>query len=136
MRIKSIIVWSRHRHSAAIVVLLTSLSVVAHAQTKSATPTDANQANLVLSRITSIDQPQPADITVGWNYIHATACQPLFDGISVWLYVFTAEGFIFSTNIPWSVNALLPACQSGNLIAVYVTDASGSVSSILVYSHK
>jgi hypothetical protein len=130
MRIKSI-----------IVVLLASISVGAHAQTPSGAPTDAQQAKPSGSfRATSVDQPQPAaqpqPQAVGWNFVHANACQPIYDGTSVYLYIFAAEGGILSTNFPPFVNTLLPACQSGNLIGFYVTDASGSWSSLLVYSHK
>jgi hypothetical protein len=68
MRIKSIIV----------VLPLASLSVVAHAhtQTQTGTPTDAKQADAsYFSHPTSVNQPQPAAFTVGWNYAHAAAFQ-------------------------------------------------------------
>ena len=121
MRIKSI-----------IVVLLASLSVVAHAhaQTKTDTLTDAKTGNTAgntsgSSRATSVDQPQAA-VAVGWNYYHAAACQAYYDGTFHWLYVITVEGPVFSTPVQADHIALAPACQSGNLVGVYVTSTNGS----------
>jgi len=126
MRIKSI-----------IVALLASLSVVAHAQTQSGTPTDTQQAiTSGSSRMISVDQLQPAAFTVGWNYIHAAACQPYYDGTFNWLFVYAAEGPALYTAFPPFVNSLIPACQSGNLIALYVTDSGGAVSNLQVFSRK
>jgi hypothetical protein len=128
----------RMKIKSIIVVLLALLSVVAQAQTQSGTLIDAQQATTNTSdspRASSVDQPQPK-ATVGWNYGHAVACQPYFDGTLAWLYVYLAEGVTLSTPFPPNLNALLPACQSGNLIAYYVTNTSGSWSTLQVFSFK
>jgi hypothetical protein len=132
----------RMRIKSIIVVLLASLSVVAHAQTKTGTLIDAQQVqqpNTNTSdspRTTSVDQPQPAAITVGWNYGHASACVPYYDGTIAWLYVYLAEGSYLTMAFPPHVNLLIPACQSGNLIGFYIANTSGSLSNIQVFPHK
>ena len=57
---------------------------------------------------------------LGWNFAHAANCVVHYDGVTTWLYFFPQEGGYGYTNNPGFGLILAPACQTGNLIAVFV----------------
>jgi hypothetical protein len=57
---------------------------------------------------------------VGWNYGYITSCATFFDGVNTWYYAFFEGGGYGYTNNPVLVSFISPACQSGNLVGVYV----------------
>ena len=63
-------------------------------------------------------------VVVGWNYGHLSNCQTYVDGSTTWFYVVFKEGSHGWTNNPAIISTLSPACQTGNLIAVYVTSVN------------
>jgi len=62
--------------------------------------------------------PQTA---LGWNYGHIMNYYTQVDGSTTWFYAFIQEGGFGFTNNPSFAITLSPACQTGNLIAVFVT---------------
>jgi hypothetical protein len=59
---------------------------------------------------------------LGWNYGHLTNCYPVVNNAGqTWFWAFVQEGGFGYTNNPSFVTLLAPACQSGNLIGVFVT---------------
>lgn len=74
---------------------------------------------------------------LGWNYVHATSCQFYWDGATSWIYIFPKEGGYWFTAYPPWMNMLAPACQTGNWVGFYVTNAStGGWSTASAYSYK
>lgn len=56
---------------------------------------------------------------------------------NIWLYVYPVEGGVFATADPNFQNAIAPACQTGNWIAFFVTDATtGAWSQVFTYTFK
>ena len=63
------------------------------------------------------------EAVTGWNFVHATNCYT--DGTT--FFVFPPEpsvNSIFTSN-PLYISLLAPACQTGNVIGVFVTSVSG-----------
>jgi hypothetical protein len=70
----------------------------------------------------------------GWNYFHIAACSTAFDGATTWFYVYSQEGGYGVTNNPLIINSVSPACQSRQIVGVYVTSlVPFRWSSIVVY---
>src|SRR6516165_7958756 len=62
-------------------------------------------------------------VVSGWNYFHIANCGVFND----FLYFFPLEAIginFFVTNDLVAIAALTPACQSGNLVAVFITNTS------------
>jgi len=100
----------------ALIVFLGSLSLV-EAQT--------NGSETVNEGELRADQPPTANAVAGaWNYFHVTNCYT--DGGAI--YVFPAESSVvsvlFTTN-PLFIATIAPACQTGNVMGVFVTSVSG-----------
>src|SRR5271157_3395157 len=64
--------------------------------------------------------------STGWIWFHVTNCTLYDSGVGVIeLVVYPQEGGSFYTTVPVFQAILEPACQTGNLIALYVYDTSG-----------
>jgi hypothetical protein len=73
---------------------------------------------------------------IGWNYFHVTNCDIYLSGGYTWLVVYPQEGGYFWTVYPTFQNLLQPACQTGNLIALYVYDSNNDWNQIYTYSYR
>jgi hypothetical protein len=116
-------------------VLIASLSVVGAAQTQDKGAVINGWETTTNSRGSA---PTPApQVIVGWNYYHAYACQTHFDGTFTWVYLFVVEGNLvfFSSNSASYQNPFQSACQSGNLVAIYVPNLS-TWTDLITYSYK
>lgn len=73
---------------------------------------------------------------MGWNYVHAANCNLYTDSGYNFLVIYPKEGGYFYTTDPTYQNLLSPACQSGNVIAVYFYDDSGDWNSLFTYTYQ
>ena len=74
---------------------------------------------------------------LGWNFFHALYCVHYFDsGGDQWTYVVPKEtpgNFFFTENIPYWADAFRSACPNGSLVAIHVTNSSGTFDEVQVY---
>ena len=61
---------------------------------------------------------------LGWNYGHVSNCYVVVSGSTTWFYAFIQEGGFGYTNNPAFAIILSPACQTGNLVGVFVTNVN------------
>src|SRR5262245_46063578 len=81
------------------------------------------------------DVAQPEVVTLGWNTFHIAFCQTV--GTSLYVYPLENVGVVyFVTNVPTSQAVLAGACQTGNLIAIHVSDIFGDWDSIFTYTFR
>jgi hypothetical protein len=127
-------------HLSFVLVWLLSLHAVgvAQGQTNAATQANPSAGGAVNGSVTSTSRETnvTAPATLGWNYGHPIVCEPVDDGTTNWLFVYMKEGGYIWTNFKPFMDALMPACQSGNWVGFYVVNTSGSWSHVLVYSYK
>jgi hypothetical protein len=73
---------------------------------------------------TTSDTAAPsAPVVVGWNWFHIANCS--LAGGFMYLYPVESNGITYLwTAVPLPYTTLASACQSGNLIAVHITDLS------------
>jgi hypothetical protein len=74
----------------------------------------------------------------GWNFFHVAFCYADTSGFFVFGVETSIISFLFTTQ-PGFVSTLTPACQTGNLMGVFVTSVSGtnvSWSAIAMYPFK
>jgi hypothetical protein len=57
---------------------------------------------------------------LGWNFGHIAYCLTQDDGVNTWHYVFFPDGSYTVTNHPALAAAGALACQSGNLVGIFV----------------
>ena len=75
--------------------------------------------------------------TVGWNFGYLSYCFTYFDGFNTWHYGVGEGGGYGYTNNPGFIALVAPACQTGNLIAIFVTSINPfSWSHLAVFPHK
>ena len=61
-------------------------------------------------------------IALGWNFFHVAFCYVDANGV---FQIQTTEGPVVFTTFSLDVVMLSPSCQTGNLLAVYVTQVVG-----------
>jgi hypothetical protein len=85
-----------------------------------------------------INGGSPGQFTaLGWNFGHIAHCETFFDGTNTWHLAFVVEGGFGFTNNPGFATLIAAACQSGNLIAVHVTNLNPfSWNSVAVFPFK
>ena len=80
--------------------------------------------------------PSTSTVTLGWHFFHATNCEPYFDGVTTWVYVFGDGTFWFSNNL-YFTTAMETQCALGNLMAVNVVNATtGAFNAEYTYNFK
>src|SRR5262245_36575338 len=79
-----------------------------------------------MSSLAAVGTEAIPQVATGWYFVHAYNCQGFLDGTTTWLYIFTPEGSTWWTNSPGLQNTIAPACQTGNLLAFFVTSTSGA----------
>jgi hypothetical protein len=77
-----------------------------------------------------------ASVALGWNFVHATNCNMVFDGFAHTLIVYPQEGGTWSTTDTDFQNILEPQCSQGNWIAFFVFDQFGDWNQIFTYSFR
>lgn len=74
---------------------------------------------------------------LGWNFFHALYCVHYIDsGGNQWTYVVPKEtpgNFFFTENIRYWADAFRSACPNGSLVAIHVTNSSGTFDEVQVY---
>jgi hypothetical protein len=85
--------------------------------------------------ITSEAAVAPA-LSTGWNYIHPKNCALYYSSGYPYLYVYATDGrYFYTTNTVFQA-LINPACQTGNWLAFYVYNSSGSWSEVYTYTYK
>jgi hypothetical protein len=72
--------------------------------------------------------------TIGWYYVHASNCQPYFDGVTNWVFLYPQEGGYWLTANPLFQTTWLNACLHNNVIALYVFNTAGYVNQLWTFS--
>ncbi|SRR6266496_5087079 len=102
--------------TALVAIVLLGFLVIAEAQTTE----PVSQGGVLRTSSTQSDDSRP-NVVAGWNYFHIASCSPF----GTTLYLFPLESFgvgYFFTSSPVFYNAIAPACQTGNWVAIFVTN--------------
>ena len=94
--------------------------------------------------ISAADEASPPTATgaasgapLGWNFFHALYCVYFIDtNGNQWTYVVSKEtpsASFFTENIPYWADAFRSACPNGSLVAIHVTNSSGTFDEVQVY---
>ena len=57
---------------------------------------------------------------IGWNYGYISHCIVVADSSTTWYYPYSTAGGYAFTNNPGLATFVGPACQSGNIVGIYV----------------
>jgi hypothetical protein len=78
----------------------------------------------------------PFAVSPGWYFLHPAYCTVYTDGVTSFLYIYPVEGgYLVTTNLAFHIT-LAPACQTGNIIAVYFFDTSGHWNQLNTHPYK
>jgi len=97
------------------------LTAIAQAQSK---PMTTPPARAELTRHASSGHPIQDACAVGWIYFHATNCAAYYASGVYYLVIYPAEGGYWYTSDVNFQHFLNGACQTGNWVALYITDTS------------
>lgn len=131
-----------HRKSSVLtfltIITVLTLGVMSYAQSSSQPlppPERPNLSHVGNGYGDSLhDSAKP--LAVGWNYYHIGNCTMYTNGGYDILIAYMTNGTYFYTYDSQFQNVMSPSCQSGNWIAIYVTDVYGDWNQVWTYTYK
>ena len=121
---------------STIVTLLVALGLFAGAVSAEAQPLGTWYKNAPKARTEAIGAGTP-EIATGYNYFHASNCVVFSHGAGAGVCIVSADNIVACTDNPATQNGMLAACQTGNIVAIYIPDAaSGAFTQFITYTSK
>ena len=111
------------KSTTTLLAALGLLAVVVSAEAQ-ALGTSSRTAPGTAAREAAVSDP---DVVTGYNYMHASNCVVFLDGNAATTCIVSAERITACTTNPTTQNGMLAACQTGNIVAIYIPNASTGV---------